>query len=285
MNNQKLKDHYVYLVKDQLDNVRYVGEGRGSRYKYLMHSSRTEAFRDFLKKEKYSVELMQECLSKKEALELEKNTIKELLPSGLLFNVQKSKKVVDLSYESLSKILSINLESPTKLVWNYDRIKKNGRLCSKARKGFIAGANGRKTASLGIDGVTYQVHRIVWVLFNKQNLHGDLVINHIDGNPLNNNPLNLEAVPQKENILKTVNRAKKETPVGINIRSNHGKPNQIVAASITDENGNQIFKYFSVNKYGLDSSIKLAIDWRESKLREIYPHIFNPKLIGMDKHL
>lgn len=43
------------------------------------------------------------------------------------------------------------------------------------------------------------IHRIIYAKF-KGKLHPELVINHIDGNPANNHPSNLELVTQKENM-------------------------------------------------------------------------------------
>ena len=45
----------------------------------------------------------------------------------------------------------------------------------------------------------YKLHRIVYMFFNGA-ICENLVINHIDGNKLNNKIDNLEAISQKQNI-------------------------------------------------------------------------------------
>jgi len=44
-------------------------------------------------------------------------------------------------------------------------------------------------------------HRIVWMVANKRDIPDGLEINHIDGNPRNNDPLNLEVVTRRENTM------------------------------------------------------------------------------------
>ena len=54
-------------------------------------------------------------------------------------------------------------------------------------------------AIVGLHGVYYRVHRLVAQAFCP-NITGGEVVNHIDGNKLNNNSFNLEWVSQKENV-------------------------------------------------------------------------------------
>lgn len=44
-------------------------------------------------------------------------------------------------------------------------------------------------------------HRIIWMMSNNADIPEGLEINHIDGNPANNNPKNLEIVTRQENTL------------------------------------------------------------------------------------
>lgn len=44
-------------------------------------------------------------------------------------------------------------------------------------------------------------HRIVWMVVNHSDIPEGLEINHVDGNPLNNNPGNLQVVTHQENGL------------------------------------------------------------------------------------
>jgi hypothetical protein len=57
-------------------------------------------------------------------------------------------------------------------------------------------------------GLTYAAHRIIYCLFNKTLDIDNLVIDHIDSCSSNNNPSNLQAITQKENIKKRTKNIK-----------------------------------------------------------------------------
>lgn len=74
-------------------------------------------------------------------------------------------------------------------------------------------------------GVTFSVHRIICKTFNI-NLNNLKIINHIDGNKLNNHYLNLEWVSQQENIchfIKNKKTSSKFIGVGFNKYANKWK--------------------------------------------------------------
>lgn len=54
-------------------------------------------------------------------------------------------------------------------------------------------------------GNTLQLHRIIYTAFNGP-IHSGMIINHIDGNPSNNNSCNLEQLSQGENVNRSKNR-------------------------------------------------------------------------------
>lgn len=68
-----------------------------------------------------------------------------------------------------------------------------------AKKGSVAGSNvGRGYRQLKFKGKRYLVHRII---FNMENGYLPEMVDHIDGNPQNNNPDNLRDVTPSQNMI------------------------------------------------------------------------------------
>lgn len=103
-------------------------------------------------------------------------------------------------------------------------------------------------------GKTYYVHRIIWKIVNKT-LCGD--IDHIDGNPLNNNILNLRICPRSvNNRNKKIAKNNKSSVSGIStLTSTDGR--ETIRASLSI-NGTRYSRHFSINKYGLETCMRLA---------------------------
>lgn len=77
---------------------------------------------------------------------------------------------------------------------------KDGFIYYKGKKLYEEIINGYVVVTC--NGQRKRKHRLVWEIVNKKEIPKGLVINHIDGNKLNNNPNNLEVVTNKENTQK-----------------------------------------------------------------------------------
>lgn len=117
--------------------------------------------------------------------------------------------VKDIPMEYVTEYFAYDESSPTGIVWRKRPYKTNRVVGSPAgsilRKS--ATCNGGKDYwQISIKDRVYKVHRIVWALkYGKPNV--DLVIDHIDGNGLNNKIDNLRLVTNVENgINRIVNK-------------------------------------------------------------------------------
>lgn len=100
--------------------------------------------------------------------------------------------------ESVLSEVEYSEESPTGLVWKRDKfVGKYGNVHRNV-KGAPAGSKSRRGWSVMIDGVHYYNHRIVYTVLVGE-IDDDGVVDHIDGNNLNNVISNLRWVYQAVN--------------------------------------------------------------------------------------
>lgn len=266
----------VYFLYDNNNVVRYIGQGNESRTKEINHSSRSKEFKDIYF-DGGRIEVFKAGLLQDEAVNIERDLISRYssgeFPEWNLINKMSGYSSIEIKFEELDKILQIDYRYNTFLSWKYDRIKKNGRPCSKARVGYRAGCiveSNSKSSYVVIDKRSYSLCRVVWSLHNKSDLSNLLVINHKDGDRLNNHPDNLEAVSQKENIHKTVNRKPNNSTGIVGVRKIDNKNSSSYMAYVSDPNKKQIMKSFNILKYGDEKALGLALAWRDSKMKEFY---------------
>lgn len=161
--------------------------------------------------------------------------------------------------------------SPTCLKWKHTRYNhKIGNVV--VHKDTNAGClrfykNGLpRNSAISIDNKSYYSHRIVYELMRNITIPEGFVIDHIDGNPHNNNILNLNMVlafDNAHNIKKMSHNTSGITGVSYSPVTNSWR------ACWHNGEGKQINKSFSVNKYGEDVAKQLAIDARELAINSL----------------
>lgn len=131
--------------------------------------------------------------------------------------------------------------SPTFLRWNIETYFK-GSTTVKIQKGSIAGTirGAKGVPHVKWKGKLYKCHRVVWVV-NGNELLDDHVIDHIDGNVLNNKIDNLRQVDQLINS-KNCKLSKNNTS-GINGVYWANKLGKWIASGSYKQNGKYITKY------------------------------------------
>ena len=129
---------------------------------------------------------------------------------------------------------------------------------------LVTRKNGRKTpGTVGYKGRYYQIHRIIWEMFNGT-IPEKMVIDHLDRNPHNNNIDNLACKTNQHNLQnKNKYSTNKSGFTGIYKLVNKSNNCYYVAYWVTLE-GKRRQKLFSVDKLGDAQALELAILYRKN---------------------
>lgn len=110
---------------------------------------------------------------------------------------------------------------------------------------------------IGFNYQKYRVHRIIWSIYYKVNLDKSLVIDHIDGNSLNNKISNLRAVSHSDN---SKNKLSKPTNTGYKyINENKTKNCFQLQYRENLQQRNEVFSYalaYSSRQVALDAALE-----------------------------
>lgn len=257
MGNNKLKnDYYVYLHKTLDGSIFYVGKGRARRA-YSKNSRNScwhrRAESGFL------VEFVKTGITETEAKEIERDLISKI--PFLVNRYVPTFKTKDVDILDYLNYFTVDRNSPSGL----SRIRgvSNGKYerGDIGHCGYIA-MNG--TWAVKFKMTMFKVHRIVWEL-SYGKIPDNWIVDHLDGNPLNNLIENLRIVPAQYNC-QNRGKSKNNTSgvTGVSYRSDY---NCYTASwNFSDKVRS---KSFSVNKYGNEEAFRLACEYRAQKIREL----------------
>ena len=249
----------VYLHKDGFGNVRYVGEGTLERA-YSKYRSDQPSWMAIFGERPPIVEVVAQDLTKEEAEDLEIK-IRNFYGESIINDPYATKKTKDIDFNLISKYLYYDETSPTFLRWfNY---MKNG---SKANSpaGCLPKTDKRKYPTVEVEGESYGVHRVVWVLQNKE-LSTDFMIDHIDGNKLNNSISNLRITDAKTNTHNRIIKIPKSGYRNIREESRNNQVSSYMVRWHPLEHSDRQWKSFPVSVYGTPTAaLKAAYIFRDT---------------------
>ena len=259
---QEDKNYCVYLHRNKKTNeVFYVGSGRHRRINETR--GRCPAWYVVVNADGFVSEILYDDLTKAQSLEKEGECYDNYSSIGVLVNSVRPSSPLCYCAEEFNKELVYCESSPTFLRWRTGGSNKaNKRIIGEPAGGISSGYG-----ALRIGGKYHSIHRIIWTMF-----HGDigsgLVVDHIDGNPLNNRLANLRVITQSQNSRNT-KRLKSNTSgvVGVSLHTNKNRKTSRWCAYFVNTEGKEFVKYFSILKYGKEEAFRLACEWRAEQIR------------------
>lgn len=193
------KNYYVYAHFDINGDVFYIGKGTAKRA--WQKTNRSSGWNEVAEKG-YTVEIITKDLTSSEAIELESAMISYYKEKGKLINKVTKHEGTVIKYEDAVKVFKYDVDSPSCLVRISKTFNGIGHVGKIGHAGYLTAPKSKKMkrywrVKLGLKGL--MAHRVVWVLCNRTDLNPEVIIDHIDGDSLNNNIDNLRACTLSEN--------------------------------------------------------------------------------------
>lgn len=164
-----------------------------------------------------------------------------------------------------SDYVYVAADSPTGLRWKVDILDTRGHQ-TKARKDGIAGG-GTFRYLVQVGDFQQQCSRVVFELINGPIVDG-MVVDHKDGNPLNNDPANLVLKTLEGNNRNVkMSSANSSGKTGVFFSTNRiGTP---IYVARWYENGRAKSRSFSTLKYGTNGAFDLAANARDEAIKNL----------------
>lgn len=250
----------VYLHKDKLGVVRYVGHGNKDRPGVRSKLHRNKEWHETFKTESPIIEVVASNLTFDEAISLEQKLYTE--HEDTLVNKRLPSRTKELDFNILNEWFEVDSDSPSGLIWKKKPVRSKLNVGDQAGS-LLTKEYGNQYWQIKLNYSVYKVHRVVYLLTHL-NLGTENVIDHIDGNGLNNSIDNLRL---SDAILNCRNRKTS--------RNNRLQVKNVTSAgkgySVTIKRAGKVYyKSFNKAQHGSsENALTEAIYWRDKKLEEL----------------
>lgn len=252
---------YVYgHFTEDTNELFYIGKGCAKRA--WSKVGRPQRWQDIATKG-YTVKLLHEKLTESESLVLETALItSERESNPLLVNKRAFMNKIELNYEMLNDLFYYDESSPSFLRRKIDVISSSGRV-ARYKDGEV-GWKAPKGWYTEVDGVSFAIHRIVYLL-HTGSIDLNLPIDHINGNCWDNRIENLRQVTNSVNGKNRIIRNKTEASfIHFKESKRHGIERDSYFIKF-DLKGKRVTVNFTVSEYGSkEAAFEACKEYKES---------------------
>lgn len=206
MTNAYLEKRFcVYLHKDRDGIIRYVGHGTPDRPYIFTNAHRNKKWLEMFKENPPEVCIVSDGLSKHEALDLEIELFHKYRDT--ILNKHCPSKVSELDFDTFNEWFYIDEDCPSGLRWKKRPPRTNKHEVGTQAGSILTKEGGKQYWQIKLKFKVYKVHRVIYLL-KHGSICSDSLIDHIDGNGLNNKLDNLRLVNFKQNCVNKKTKSK-----------------------------------------------------------------------------
>lgn len=170
----------------------------------------------------------------------------------------------------LGELFYYDETSSTCLRWKVDRRAGNSERIIVAHKGDEAGSIDFRNESIvtRFKGKLVKVHKVILAIHGILEFKDRVIIDHIDGNPLNNLITNLRVVSHSENARNRKKQMNNTSgTAGVSLWEDQ-KGGKFWIARWYEDYKRKV-RCFSIRKYGHDTAYQMAVEVRENAIQKL----------------
>lgn len=171
-----------------------------------------------------------------------------------------------MAEQSLHDLFIYDETSPSCL--RHKRTPKNRRVLAGDPAGNVVRYKNGQYWAVKVGSKQILAHRVIWMMHKNVQMKAEQIIDHKDGNGLNNRITNLRIADKAINGRNMRKKINCSIVCGVSFREArpHKGASSAYVAYVTNLSGSRKTRHFSTMKYGKESALVMAKLWRDEQI-------------------